>query len=290
MTSEGGEDDETQAPTITGGPPGSGSDVSSLGLIREDEREYSGSRNGPAMENTPLLRRTTSYSERNPQVSETTRNRQQHRAKSEGTNDHRRHASQSSIAEALRPSGTNALSLRFDASFPTHDYQDHPSGLEIVAPTPIVDGPNTIHLWANRAWIESFCWIFSTADFLYHSVTFRDNHQTFTVFSGVLTMLYKCRYLCVVLLYTSYLLRSILRYSWNENGRSSRYKVDAHTTHMNGGSTPRWTLDYSPAPFMSCRLGQWSPRGSPRRNWSPDRLKPLMAEPQHCNGTLALAI
>ena len=160
VTSERG--NETETPTITGSLPGSGSDVSSLGLIREDEREYSGSRNGPAMENTPPLRRTTSYSERNPQVSETTQNRQQHRARrSEETNDHRRHASQSSITEALRPSGravnasnitgTNALSLHFDASFPTHGYQDHPSGLEIVAPTPIVGGPNIIHLWANRA-------------------------------------------------------------------------------------------------------------------------------------------
>jgi hypothetical protein len=161
VTSEG-EDDETETPTITGGLPGLESDVSSLGLIREDEGEYSGSRNGPALENTPPLRRTTSYSERNPQVSETTQNRQLHRMRrSEGTNDHRRYASQSSIAEALRPggravnasniTGTNALSLHFDASFPTHDYQDHPSGLEIVAPTPIVGGPNIIHLWANRA-------------------------------------------------------------------------------------------------------------------------------------------
>ena len=164
VTSAGGEDDEMETPTITGGLSGLESDVSSLGLIREDEGEYQGSRNGRAMESMPPVRRATSYSERNPQASETTQSRQLHRARrSDGTNDHRRHASPSTIAELLRPvdsgravnasniTGTNALSLHFDASFPTHDHQDHPSGLEIVAPTPIVGGPNIIHLWANRA-------------------------------------------------------------------------------------------------------------------------------------------
>ena len=160
------EEDETETPVITGSLPGSESVASSLGLIREDEGVHSGTRNGPR--GTTTHRRSTSYTERNPQRLETTQDRQIHRARrSEGTNDHHRHTSQPSIAEALGPadsggrvvnapniSSTNALSLHFDASLPTHDYQDHatsaPSGLEIVAPTPIVGGPNVIHLWANR--------------------------------------------------------------------------------------------------------------------------------------------
>ncbi|KAF8547679.1 hypothetical protein OG21DRAFT_1490004 [Imleria badia] len=170
VTSEGGEDDETETPIITGSLPRSESDVSSLGLIREEEGEHSGTRNGRVLEDTTPRHRSTSYTERNPQALETSEDRQTHRARrSEGMNDHHRNRSQSqsSIAEALRPAdggravnasnitGTNALSLHFDASFPTHDYQDHafsaPSGLQIVAPTPIVGGPNVIHLWANRA-------------------------------------------------------------------------------------------------------------------------------------------
>lgn len=168
VTSEGAEDDETETPIITGSLPGSESDVSGLGLIREDEGEHSGSRIGRVLENMTPHRRTTSYTEGNPQTLGTSQDHQPRRARrSEGTNDQRRHAPQSSIAEALRPAdngravnasnitSTNALSLHFDASFPTHGYQDHapsaPSGLEIVAPTPIVGGPNIIHLWANRA-------------------------------------------------------------------------------------------------------------------------------------------
>ena len=165
VTGEGGEDDETETPIITGSLPGSDSDVSSLGLIMEDEGEHSSTRNGRVLEDTTPRHRSTSYTERNPQALETSEDRQARRARrSEGTNEHRRNgSSQSSIPEALRPAvngravngpnitGTNALSLHFDASFPTHDYQDHASsGLEIVAPTPIVGGPNIIHLWANR--------------------------------------------------------------------------------------------------------------------------------------------
>ncbi|KAI9566068.1 hypothetical protein HD554DRAFT_2026090 [Boletus coccyginus] len=169
VTSEGAEEDETETPIITGSLPGSESDVPGLGLIMEDEGEqHSGSRIGRVLENMTPHRRTTSNTERNPQTLGTSQDHQPRRARrSEGTNDQRRHASQSSIAEALRPAdsgravnasnitSTNALSLHFDASFPTHGYQDHAlsaaSGLEIVAPTPIVGGPNIIHLWANRA-------------------------------------------------------------------------------------------------------------------------------------------
>lgn len=169
ITSEGGEDNEMETPIIAGGLPRSESDVLGLGLIREDEGEHSSSRNGRVLGDTTPRRRNTSHTERNPQTLETTQDRQVRRARrSEGTSDHHRHASQSSIAEALRPAenmngrvvsashitGTNALSLHFDASSPTHEYQDHafsaPSSIEIVAPTPIVGGPNIIHLWANR--------------------------------------------------------------------------------------------------------------------------------------------
>lgn len=163
-TGEEREDDgETETPIITGSLPGSDSDVSSLGLVREDEGDHSSSRSRRALEGTTPRQRSTSYSERIPHVQD----RQPPRARrSEGTNGQRRHASQSTIAEALHvdsrrvinPSditSTNALSLHFDASFPTHDYQDHAfstsSGPEIIAPTPIVGGPNIIHLWANRA-------------------------------------------------------------------------------------------------------------------------------------------
>ncbi|KAF8132537.1 hypothetical protein EV363DRAFT_1216234 [Boletus edulis] len=156
VTSEG-EDDETETPMITGSLPGSESVVSGLGLIREDEGEHSGS-------NTTSHRRVASYTERNPSSLETTQDRQARRARrSEGSNGHPHHALQSSITEVLRSAdigrvvtsnitSANALSLHFDASFPTHDYQapSTPSGLEIVAPTPIVGGPNIIHLWANR--------------------------------------------------------------------------------------------------------------------------------------------
>ena len=163
VTGEEGENDETETPTITGSLPGSESDVSSLGLIREDEGDYSGSRNRHVLENSTPHHRSASYSERIPHALEAPQDRQPPRARrSEGTNGQRRHASQSSIAEALDPdsrrvvnasdiTSTNALSLHFDASFPTHDSFSAPSGPEIFAPTPIVGGPNIIHLWANRA-------------------------------------------------------------------------------------------------------------------------------------------
>lgn len=167
ITIEGGEEDEMVTPIITGNLPGSDSDVSSLGLIREDEGDYTGLRNGRVLEDTTPRHRSTSYSGSNPQALETAQDRPARRARrSEGTDDRRRHASQSSITEALHRDslravnvsdniGTNALSLHFDASFPTHDYQGHtfsgPSGPEIFAPTPIVGGPNIIQLWANRA-------------------------------------------------------------------------------------------------------------------------------------------
>ncbi|KIK98624.1 hypothetical protein PAXRUDRAFT_823669 [Paxillus rubicundulus Ve08.2h10] len=117
--------------------------------------------------------RTTSSAERIPSHSGTPQDRQAHRARrNEGTNEHRRHLSRSTNAEVLHSNGqraghasdiTNALSLHFDASLSTHDYQGHghtfsaPSpyptngtGPEIIAPTPIVGGPNVLHLWANR--------------------------------------------------------------------------------------------------------------------------------------------
>ena len=166
VASEAGEDDETETPIIAGSLPGSESDVSSLGIIREDEGDHIGSRNGRILETTTLRHRSASYPERIPQPLETRQDRQARRARrSEEMGDHRRHAAQSSTTEVLHPDshravnasdiiGTNALSLHFDASFPTHDYQGHtfsaPSGPEIFAPTPIVGGPNIIHLWANR--------------------------------------------------------------------------------------------------------------------------------------------
>ncbi|KAF9223121.1 hypothetical protein BS17DRAFT_880769 [Gyrodon lividus] len=168
ITSEEGEVDEMETPVMTGSLPSTATDVSVLGLVREDEEDYS--RN--ASENTIPHHRTTSSAERIPELSGTTQDRRPHRARrSERTNEHRRHVSQSTNAEALHSNGrravgasdiTNALSLRFDASLSTHDYQVHtfsaPSsypntgtGPEIIAPTPIVGGPNVIHLWANRA-------------------------------------------------------------------------------------------------------------------------------------------
>ncbi|KAG8221492.1 hypothetical protein J3R82DRAFT_1705 [Butyriboletus roseoflavus] len=161
--SEEGETDETATPIITGSLSGAVSDVSSLGIIREDEGDHTGSRNGRILESTTLHHRSTSYPERIPQALEATQERRARRARrSEGVGDHRRHAAQSSTTEVLDPDGhraantsdiigTNALSLHFDASFPAHDYQGHTSGPEIFAPTPIVGGPNIIHLWANRA-------------------------------------------------------------------------------------------------------------------------------------------
>lgn len=164
VTSEEEADDETETSVGTGSLPGSESDVSSLGLIREDEGDYSGSRNHHVLEDTTSRHRRMSYSERTPHATEAPHERQPPRARrsEEGTNGQRRHASQSSIAEALHPdsdrvvnaadiTSTNALSLHFDASFPTHDSFSAPSGPEIFAPTPIVGGPNIIHLWAGRA-------------------------------------------------------------------------------------------------------------------------------------------
>ncbi|KAG9311410.1 hypothetical protein JVU11DRAFT_8522 [Chiua virens] len=158
VASEGG-DGGTETPTITGSLPGSGSDVSGLGLIREDEGDYSGSRNGRVEESTTLHHRSTS--ERIPQASEGRQDRQPRARRREGADDHSRYAPQSSLAEALRAdshraanaaniTSANALSLHFDASFPNHAFSA-PSGPEIIAPTPIVGGPNIIHLWANRA-------------------------------------------------------------------------------------------------------------------------------------------
>ncbi|KAG0702640.1 hypothetical protein DFH29DRAFT_763462, partial [Suillus ampliporus] len=53
---------------------------------------------------------------------------------------------------------TNALSLHFDAALSTHDHATrgghgpftNTGGPEIVAPTPVVGGPNIVHMWANR--------------------------------------------------------------------------------------------------------------------------------------------
>ena len=160
-TSEEGEDG-METPIATGNLPGSESDVSSLGLIREEEGDYTGSRHRHGVEDTTSRRRSTSYTERIPHGLDALHEHQLPRARR--SDGQRRHVSRSSIAEALHPdthsivnpsdiTSTNALSLHFDASFPAHDYQDHGlslSGPEIIAPTPIVGGPNIIHLWANR--------------------------------------------------------------------------------------------------------------------------------------------
>ncbi|KAG2364195.1 hypothetical protein BDR07DRAFT_1261257, partial [Suillus spraguei] len=54
---------------------------------------------------------------------------------------------------------SNALSLHFDASVSMHDHAARPltgagggntNGPQIVAPTPVVGGPNIVHMWANR--------------------------------------------------------------------------------------------------------------------------------------------
>ncbi|KIJ16213.1 hypothetical protein PAXINDRAFT_168744 [Paxillus involutus ATCC 200175] len=169
ITSDDGEGDGTETPIMTGSLPNSATNVSMLGLIREDEGGYLRSASGTTIPN----HRTTSSAERIPPHSGTPQDRQPRRARrSEGTNEHHRHVSRSTNAEALHSDGrraghtsdiANALSLHFDASLSTHDYQGHghtfsaPSpyptngtGPEIIAPTPIVGGPNVLHLWANR--------------------------------------------------------------------------------------------------------------------------------------------
>jgi hypothetical protein len=166
ITSEREEDDGMETPVMPGSLPGTASDASVLGLIREDE-DYS--RNSSATARP--RHRTTSYAERIPQPSATAQDSQARRARrNERTNEHHHYASPTTHAEALHADNhrganasdiTNALSLHFDATSSAHDYQGHTfsapppypntgSGPEILAPTPIVGGPNVIHLWANR--------------------------------------------------------------------------------------------------------------------------------------------
>ncbi|KAH7890474.1 hypothetical protein F5I97DRAFT_35195 [Phlebopus sp. FC_14] len=173
-TSEEGDDvgtDDAVTPVMPGGLGATTTDGSMLGLIGEDDRDYSRGR----LE-TRTLQRAASYTTSISHPSEATQTRHaRHARRSERTSEHRRHVSQPTSAESFPSSSgrnrtaesvdmTNALSLHFDASLSTHDQPLHtfsgPSstaypnsgyGPEIIAPTPIVGGPNVIHLWANRA-------------------------------------------------------------------------------------------------------------------------------------------
>ncbi|OJA12963.1 hypothetical protein AZE42_04711 [Rhizopogon vesiculosus] len=140
-------------------------DVSILGLIIEDGADHS-SRNGER------TRYRTPYPTQTPHPTSVSRSRtQQHPSRAERSTHRRRHTSQpraydqegmTHVSSLATYNNTNALSLHFDASLTMHD---HPASAilapyththaghapEIIAPTPVVGGPNIVHLWANRS-------------------------------------------------------------------------------------------------------------------------------------------
>ncbi|OAX39320.1 hypothetical protein K503DRAFT_865511 [Rhizopogon vinicolor AM-OR11-026] len=146
-------------------PTAGAADVSILGLIIEDGADHS-SRNGER------TRYRTPYPTQTPHPTSVSRSRtQQHPSRAERSTHRRRHISQpraydqegiTHVSSLATYNNTNALSLHFDASLTVHD---HPASAisapyththaghapEIIAPTPVVGGPNIVHLWANRS-------------------------------------------------------------------------------------------------------------------------------------------
>ncbi|KAF9235479.1 hypothetical protein BU15DRAFT_64834 [Melanogaster broomeanus] len=152
VTSEEGEDDERETPIVTGSLPGTSSDASVLGLITEDEDYSRHSKDTPALDDRRKIAQRVVLEGAIEQTNTVVMPHKPHIAEVLHS-DGRRGVNASDI--------TNALSLHFDASSSAHDYQGHTfsapspypntgSGPEILAPTPIVGGPNVIHLWANH--------------------------------------------------------------------------------------------------------------------------------------------
>jgi len=137
-------------------PPAGVTDVSMLGLILEDGADY------------PLLNgERPRY--RTPHPAGVSRSRTQHPSRTERSTHRRRHTSQpraydqegtTRIPSPPTYNNTNALSLHFDDTLSMHDrnasaitapYASAGHGPEIIAPTPVVGGPNIVHLWAGRS-------------------------------------------------------------------------------------------------------------------------------------------
>ena len=164
-----GMDDAT--PVIpTAGPVGP--DISMLGLILEDDGGDYPLQNGGERPrySTPYPAQSSHVSRSHAQGTSSRADRSTHR---------RRHTSQpragyeydqegtTRVSSPATYTNTNALSLHFDASLVMHDHPAASSaaythtgtgaghingnGPEIIAPTPVVGGPNIVHLWANRS-------------------------------------------------------------------------------------------------------------------------------------------
>ncbi|KAH7915531.1 hypothetical protein BJ138DRAFT_1141534 [Hygrophoropsis aurantiaca] len=159
---ESGVDDGSGTPMMPGSFAAGRGDGSVLGLILEDDGDYPRGNGGRRPR-----QRSISYTEM-PTPSADDQINQRQRNLNGRQRDHRRHVSQPSSVDGPQPHTQlssndggfgNALSLSFDASLPTHAYPAFPApppysgsgfGREIIAPTPIVGGPNVAHLWANR--------------------------------------------------------------------------------------------------------------------------------------------
>ncbi|KAH7926580.1 hypothetical protein BV22DRAFT_1194256 [Leucogyrophana mollusca] len=160
-----GTDNGSGTPMMPGGFTAVGGDGSVLGLILEDDGDYARANDGRRPR-----QRSTSYTEMPPHPVDDHRSQRQRRPERNGRpHQHRRHTSQPTSSDTIQPHPQapsngggfgNALSLSFDASLPVHGYPAFPAppppypgsgyGREIIAPTPIVGGPNVAHLWANR--------------------------------------------------------------------------------------------------------------------------------------------
>ncbi|EGN94498.1 hypothetical protein SERLA73DRAFT_188431 [Serpula lacrymans var. lacrymans S7.3] len=146
-------------------------DGSVLGLILESEGDYTRDNS------MQTRRRSISYTNRLPVVDDrhdsSDSDRNQRRAERESrARQHRRHTSLTQAvnveSESSRPreqdvdtmyQNVNALALSFDASLSLHgttaaprlnSFPDNVYRPDIVAPTPIVGGPNVLHMWASR--------------------------------------------------------------------------------------------------------------------------------------------
>lgn len=161
-TDEDGEDvDMDVTPVI---PTAGVADVSMLGLILEDGADY-------PLRTGEQPRYRTPYPAQPSHPTGDSRSRTQHSSQTGRPTHRRRHTSQPGAYDQERTTrvaspatstynNTNALSLHFDASLSMHDhtssaisvpYVNVGHGPEIIAPTPVVGGPNIAHLWANRS-------------------------------------------------------------------------------------------------------------------------------------------
>jgi hypothetical protein len=134
---------------------------SMLGLILEDGDH-------PLLIGGERSRYRTPYPTQSSYPASVSRSRAQH-SRAERSTHRRRHTSQprvydqegtTRVSSPATYNSTNALSLHFDASLSMHDhaasaipapYTNAGHGPEIIAPTPVVGGPNIVHLWANRS-------------------------------------------------------------------------------------------------------------------------------------------